>query len=105
MKKLILFLLFSIGLQAQNKIDQIIYTQPIKGLIEIDGHVFKGDTLKNKIRYEATLSFFTILDDKNKYQVRRCNTKDCTIIHLEPKKIGISIYNGGNLYLNNTKGL
>jgi hypothetical protein len=84
MKKLIIILLFSVGLQAQNKIDEIIFTQPIKGLIEIDGHIFKGDTVKNKVRYELTPSCFTILDNKNKYQIRKCSKEKCNIIHLEP---------------------
>jgi len=85
MKKLIIILLFSAGLQAQSKIEEIIFTKPIKGLIEIDGHIFKGDTLKNKVRYELAPSSFNVLDDKNKYQVRRCSNKKCGIIHLELK--------------------
>ncbi len=92
MKKLIIILLFSTGLQAQNK-KELLYTTNLKGLIEIDGHVFKGDTLKNKIRYEASLNGFIIIDDKAKYQYRECSHKNCEIIHLTVKNEGIALRN------------
>lgn len=56
----------------------------LHGLIEIDGHIFKNDTCKCPIIYQATLDGITIIDTciKVEYVHRKCNVKDCNIIHL-----------------------
>jgi len=56
----------------------------LHGLIEIDGHIFKNDTCKCPIIYQATLDGITIIDTciKVKYVHRKCNVKHCKIIHL-----------------------
>ena len=56
----------------------------LHGLIEIDGHIFKNDTCKCPIIYQATLDGITIIDTciKVKYVHRKCNVKGCKIIHL-----------------------
>lgn len=85
MKKLILFLLFSIGLQAQiqNPNDKIL--QVIKCKVEIDGHISKA-----RFFFKATLSGIEISDtEKKQYKVKKCDVKDCDIIHLEPKQNGV----------------
>ena len=57
----------------------------IHGLIEIDGHIFKNDTCKCPIIFQATIDGITIMDTctKTKYIHRKCNKKGCPIIHLE----------------------
>jgi len=101
MKKLIIILLFSVGLQAQNSTVKcksvfIIGSDSIKikkyypilvdielknQTIEIDGH-----QIKSPVYFKATLDSIEIYDKKNnKYQVRKCNKENCSIIHLEPK--------------------
>jgi hypothetical protein len=57
----------------------------IHGLIEIDGHIFKNDTCKCPIIFQATIDDITIIDTctKTKYTHRVCKIKGCPIIHLE----------------------
>ena len=99
MKKLLLILLFALPIitQAQQKMTekqvmkeshidfsrQYIYFT-LHGLIEINGHIFKNDTCKCPIIYQATLDGITIIDTciKVKYVHRKCNVKGCKIIHL-----------------------
>ena len=103
MKKLLLLLLFALPVitQAQQKMTekqvmkethidfsrQYIYFT-LHGLIEIDGHIFKNDTCKCPIIYQATLDGITIIDTctKVKYVHRKCNVKGCKIIHLTKKE-------------------
>jgi len=60
----------------------------IHGLIEIDGHIFKNDTCKCPIIFQATIDGITIIDTctKIKYVHRTCHIKGCPIIHLEEEK-------------------
>jgi hypothetical protein len=59
----------------------------IHGLIEIDGHIFKNDTCKSPIQFQATLDGIMIIDtiSKTEYVHRVCNHKNCNIIHLEER--------------------
>ncbi len=60
----------------------------LSGKIEIDGHLFKNDTCKCPIIYQATLDGVTIIDTcaKVKYFHRKCNLKGCKIIHLSKEE-------------------
>ncbi|MFI5404898.1 MAG: hypothetical protein ACHQ1D_00145 [Nitrososphaerales archaeon] len=61
----------------------ILFT--LSGMLEIDGHVFKNDTCKCPIMYFADLCSVSIRDTCNGilYEKRKCNTKDCKILHLK----------------------
>jgi hypothetical protein len=56
----------------------------IHGQIEIDGHTFYNDTCKSPIIFQATIDGVTIVDTltKQSYTHRKCNKRDCKIIHL-----------------------
>jgi hypothetical protein len=103
MKKLIIILLFSSGLQAQSltfvkstqkpilvlgsNVDSgepILVNLELKQKIEIDGHL-----VKFPVYFKATLDGIEIYDDnKIQYQKRKCSQDKCNIIHLEPKNTG-----------------
>lgn len=91
MKKLILFLLFSIGLQAQVNNPGFFTVQVIKCKVEIDGHISD-----KRFFFKATLENIEIYDEnKNYYQLRKCSKEKCDIIHLDPKNsISINNYPG-----------
>jgi len=82
MKKLILILLFSAGIQAQVTKPDYIQKTSITGTVEIDGH-----EAKNFLILETTLKGIRIYDrDTNKeYKLRECDKEKCDIIHLVPK--------------------
>ena len=56
----------------------------INGMIEIDGHTFKNDTLKCAIVFQAGLTGVTIADTcrKTEYNYHKCQLANCKIIHL-----------------------
>ncbi len=91
MKKLIIILLFSVGLQAQTNSFDIIdrvnmsFDIELQNTIEIDGHTFLNSKSKDPIRFKATLDGIKIYDSKKEYQKRKCDKEKCSIIHLEPK--------------------
>ena len=62
---------------------EIIYFE-LSGLIEIDGHTFLNDTCKFPIIYTANLDGISIFNKstKQKYNVRKCESEGCKIIHL-----------------------
>lgn len=82
MKKIIIILLFSAGLQAQVKTSDYCSKTVITGIVEIDGHESKAFLI-----LETTLKGIRIYDrDTNKeYQLRKCVKDKCNIIHLETK--------------------
>lgn len=82
MKKLIIILFFTIGLNAQVKTSNFIQKFSIIGTVEIDGHESKAFLI-----FEANLKGIRIYDsDTNKeYKLRECGKKKCDIIHLIPK--------------------
>jgi hypothetical protein len=82
MKKLIIILLFSAGMQAQVKSPYFIQKTIITGTVEIDGH-----ETKEKFILETTLSGVKIYSKENDiiYKLRKCDKSKCDIIHLEPK--------------------
>jgi hypothetical protein len=109
MKVLLIGLLFCVSVitQAQQRMTekqvmkeshidfsrQYIYFT-LHGLIEIDGHIFKNDTCKCPIIYQATLDGITIIDTctKVKYVHRKCNVKGCKIIHLNKEELEVVDY-------------
>jgi len=55
----------------------------IYGLIEIEGHAFKNDTCQHPLFFKADLDGIDLFDDLgNKYKHRKCNIKECELIHL-----------------------
>jgi hypothetical protein len=64
----------------------------IHGLIEIDGHIFKNDTCKCPIQFQANLDGIAIIDTcaKVKFKHRVCSHKNCNIVHLEKQEKAIS---------------
>jgi len=86
MKKLIIILLFTIGLNAQVKTSDFIQKTVIAGTVEIDGHESKAFLI-----LETTLYGIRIYDrDTNKeYQLRKCSKEKCDIIHLAIKNENI----------------
>jgi len=94
MKKLIIILLFTIGLNAQVKTSDFIQKTSITGTVEIDGHESKAFLI-----LETTLEGVRIYDrDTNKeYQLRKCSKEKCYIIHLVIKNE--NILRLGNSYL------
>jgi len=82
MKKLIIILLFTIGLNAQVKTPGFIQKTSITGIVEIEGHESKAFLI-----FEANLKGIRIYDrDTNKeYQLRECDKEKCGVIHLVPK--------------------
>ena len=60
----------------------------IHGLIEIDGHIFKNDTCKCPIQFQANLEGITIIDTclNMKYEYRKCEKVNCPIVHLVKKE-------------------
>ena len=113
MKKLIIILLFSVGLQAQSftigktsklpilvlgsetyKGEPVLVNVELKQKIEIDGHL-----VKFPVYFKATIDGIEIYDKNGvKYENRKCKTDNCSIIHLIPKTY-ISI-SGSNLVPN-----
>jgi len=94
MKKLIIILLFTIGLNAQVTNPDFIQKTSITGTVEIDGHESKAFLI-----LETTLKGIRIYNrDTNKeYQLRKCNKEKCDIIHLVIKNE--NILRLGNSYL------
>lgn len=121
MKKLLTIILIAVStfVYCQNKITEkeaikkeyIDFSKEVlffklHGLIEIVGHTFKNDTCKCAILYFANLDGVVIKDTCSKviYTHRKCNIKNCKIIHLaqgimlqEPE----DIYNRWNLPFDN----
>jgi len=81
MKKLIIILLFSVGLQAQTKYNDFYTSIKITKTVEANGHQYK----KGFTFYCTEKGVFILDENKVKYQIRECDEKDCNIIHLEPK--------------------
>jgi len=90
MKKLIIaiVLLITANLSAQE------IEEKIKGVIEIDGHLFHNKYAKDPIIFKATLDGIKIYDSKREYQKRKCEIDKCETIHLEPKLNGTLLING-----------
>jgi len=92
MKKLIIaiVLLITANLSAQE------IEEKVKGVIEIDGHIFYNKYAKDPIIFKATLDGIKIYDSKREYQKRKCEIDKCKTIHLEPKLNGTLLINGWN---------
>lgn len=90
MKKLIIVtaLLFTAFLSAQE------IEEKIKGVIEIDGHIFYNKYAKDPIVFKADLDGIKIYDSKQEYQKRKCKNDSCKTIHLEAKSNGTLLING-----------
>lgn len=104
MKKLIIILLFSAGMQAQiltigkqnqepillldsniEKYEPILVNVQLKGMFEVDGIL-----IKFPVYFKAAIDGVLIYDDKkHEYTRRKCSDSKCRIIHLETKKIGV----------------
>lgn len=99
MKKIFSILLIAISAVAysQNKIsekdaikkeyidfDKEVLFFKLHGMIEIGAHTFKNDSCKCPILFFANLEGVIIQDtcSKAKYTHRKCNIKNCKIIHL-----------------------
>jgi len=82
MKKLIIILIFTIGLNAQTTTIDFKYNHIIHGNVEIDGH-YDNDFFV----LEATLEGVRIYkrDTKQDYKFRKCDKEKCDVIHLMPK--------------------
>jgi len=107
MKTIILFLLISISSFGQLKFEEfpkdnqlILIKKQLKGLIEIDGHVFDNEKVKEPIIFEANLSGIKIYSKDKNYQKRECSKEKCEILHLEACQT-TRIWTGSNLFLNN----
>jgi len=89
MKKLIIVsaLLFTAFLSAQE------IEEKIKGVIEIDGHIFYNKYAKDPIIFKADLNGIKIYDSKKEYQKRKCENDSCKTTHLEPKLNGTLLIN------------
>jgi len=85
MRTLILFLLFSSAIFAQES----KYKTVLGCKIEIDGHIFDNKKSKDPIKFEADLNGITISDSKKQYEKRNCEIKECDILHLKEKHSGI----------------
>lgn len=113
MKKIVLLIVMVFGVltisNAQSKMNEqrcikeshIDFTKEyiyftIHGLIEIDGHIFKNDTCKCPIQFQANLEGIVIIDtcQNIKYEYRKCSKPDCKIIHLI-EKIDVNYYKPG----------
>lgn len=90
MKKLIIViaLLFTAFLSAQE------IEEKVKGVIEIDGHIFYNKYAKDPIIFKADLNGIKIYDSKKEYQKRKCENDNCKTTHLEPKSNGNVLING-----------
>lgn len=79
----------------------VFIIEPIKGMIEFDGHIFDNKKSKDPITFKATLQGITFSDKKCEYVYRKCSQANCEIIHLEKKSymltIGNSFYRTNNL--------
>lgn len=76
MKKLLL--LFVIILSCNS----IFAQEKIKGIIEVEGHLYKNDTLKLPFIFNYNLYGVEIKKENFKYKRVKCSIDNCKIIHL-----------------------
>ena len=67
--------------------------EPIKGMIEFDGHTFDNKKSKDPVTFKANLEGITISDKNREYVYRKCSHANCEIVHLEKKSYMLTIGN------------
>lgn len=86
MKKILFLLILPLLSYAQSM------DTDIKGIIELDGHLFKNDTLKEKYKVKADLYDVVIYKGNYNFTRRKCEIERCKTIHLIKKNEGYILH-------------